>query len=155
MIRKLALGIATMAIALTSLTACASSHPTGYYDTICVDPSTQVRMPDYYCTAGVYYHPSWIYYVPYGYVAPGVHVHVTHYSVNSYHRPTSGTIHTGGVPTSGGTAKKYTTGNVNLHKSTTKSTKQGSTTKNGSTRKNRTSFGGSTRRGSVGGSRRH
>lgn len=88
------------------LAAC-SSGPSGY-DTICVDPTTQNRQPDYYCnlTPGFasYYNPAWVYYVPFGYSAPGYGGHVTHYTVNNYHAPTNATIHTGGVPSAGGKA---------------------------------------------------
>lgn len=150
MIRRLAFIFAALAISLTGLTACqANNGYSGYYDSMCVDPYTQIRQPDYYC----HVHPSWWYYVPDGYRAPGIHVHVTHYSVNHFHVPSgASTIHRGGVPTSGGRAPHFKSGGVNLKKST------GGNTNGGSTRKSRTSifrrsgggFGGSTRRGSTG-----
>lgn len=110
---KMKLGIAApiAALVLGGLTACGGGSG-AYYDTICVDPITQIRQPDFACGS----HPAWVYYVPYGYVSPGYGVHITNYTVNNYHRPTNATVHTGGVPASGGKASKFSSGNVSLNK---------------------------------------
>lgn len=121
-----------------------------YYDSICVNPLTQIRMPDYYCMVGnPYYHSSWIYYVPYGYHSVGYGVHVTHYNIHMYSRPRNATIHMGGVSSTGGTAKHYSSGSVYTSKNGSVSTRKPvSLTKNGSggggytTRKQRTGGGG-------------
>lgn len=105
--------VATLSIG--GVAACGSNHSGAYYDTICVDPLTQIRMPDYYCLVGnPYYHPSWIYYVPHGYLAPAYNVHITNYNTHNYQRPSSGTIHTGGVPSAGGKATTFKTGNTKI-----------------------------------------
>lgn len=89
------------------LTAC-GGNSVPYYDTICVNPLTQIRMPDLNCSS------SWLYYVPYGYVSPGYGVHITNYNTNYYNRPAKATIHTGGVPSSGGKATKFKSGNTTV-----------------------------------------
>lgn len=105
-------GLIVGLLAVFGMSACSTRH-SAYYDTICVDPLSQIRMPDFYCLVGnPYYHSSWIYYVPLGYSAPGYNVHVTNYNTHNYQRPTNATIHTGGVSSTGGKATKYKTGNV-------------------------------------------
>jgi hypothetical protein len=116
--RTVKLAVLSLALALGSLIAgCSGGSSRGYYDTICVDPFTQLRMPDVYCLVGnPLYHSAWVYYVPVGYRAPGYGVHVTNYTVNNYHRPSNAVIHTGGVPTSGGKATRFKSGNVTVPK---------------------------------------
>lgn len=73
------------------------------YDTMCVDPWTQLRVADVYCQPGYFaYHPSWVYYVPYGYDAPGFGRRVPHYSRSAFTRPRGATVHLGGIPARGG-----------------------------------------------------
>lgn len=109
----LALLLAPITAALL-LVGC-SSHPVGYYDTLCVDPNTQIRMPYTYCTVGnPLYNPLWIYYVHAGYSYPAYGARITNYTVNNYHKPTNATIHTGSLPSTAGKATKYSTGNTRV-----------------------------------------
>lgn len=117
--KKITTILASLAMLVGVLTGCnAGNGGSGYgsyYDSICVDPITQFRVPDYEC--GVGYHPGWLYYVPYGYHAVGYHQHVVHYNVHLYSRPKNATIHIGGVNAKGGTASHYNSGTVYTNKS--------------------------------------
>lgn len=136
--KKILAALTAVVIGATGLTACSSGgSSSGYYDTLCVNPLTQIREPDYYCLVGnPYYNPLWIYYVPYGYLAPAYGVHLTHYSSSNYRKPTSGTIHTGGVPSTGGKAPKSSTGNTVVKSTTKPTTKSTSKPKSGSSKVN-------------------
>lgn len=130
--KYLAVLLASLAVALGAIGCSSSSR--GYYDTICVDPLTQNRMPDYYCvlTTGYssYYNSAWLYYVPYGYSAPAFGGHITNYTVNNYHAPTNAVVHTGGVPSSGGKAPKLTSGNTTVKPSSNPTVKPATTKAN-------------------------
>lgn len=105
-LRRTLTGVLAASMVTAGLTACGHS---GDWDQMCVDPSTQLRMPDYYCHPGAYYHPSWVYYVPYGYRAPAYNQRVTHYTINNYHRPSHVHIHTDPIPSTGGKVTKPAT----------------------------------------------
>lgn len=103
---RLLAGLLAIPVALGGVVACGAGSR-GDWDQMCVDPNTQMRMPDYYCQQGnPFYHPSWIYYVPYGYVAPGYNHRVTNYTVNNYHAPAHVHIHTDPIPSTGGKVTK-------------------------------------------------
>lgn len=93
--------IAVAVLALGGVSAC--SHSRSGYDTMCVNPLTQIRVTDFGC------NPLWLYYVPFGYYAPAYGGHVTNYSVNNNNRPSGATVRTGSVPTAGGKASKPAT----------------------------------------------
>jgi hypothetical protein len=111
-ITKLITGIVLMVTGCLGLVAChsGSSNQTAYYDSICVDPVTQLRMPDSMCIA----HPAWWYYVPLGYAVPAYHVRISHYTRDAYVRPKAAVVHVGGVPANGGKAPLHQNGNVKI-----------------------------------------
>lgn len=99
LLRTAALALVGLLAAL-GLTGCSSGNN---YDQLCVDPVSQMRMDWTYCTVGnPYYHSGWVYFVPYGYSAPGIHQHITNYNTNNFNRPKKGKVHTDPVPNSGG-----------------------------------------------------
>jgi hypothetical protein len=118
-VKKIISLFASLAL-LVGITACGAGNSSNsgygnYYDSICVNPITQFRVPDYECGAG--YNPGWLYYVPYGYHSVGYGVHVLHYNHSLYSRPRNATIHIGGVSGKGGVAKHYSSGSVYTNKS--------------------------------------
>lgn len=110
---RIVAGVTVLAIGISGLTGCTSNgNSMPYYDTICVDRFTHIRLPDVYCRS----HPADLYYVRSGYSAPAYGRRVSHYSRSAYTRPHSAVVHTGGVPSSGGKAKTFKIGNYTVTK---------------------------------------
>lgn len=104
--RRALLALLAAPILATGVAACGSGSSSDW-DRMCVDPHTQMRMPDYYCQPGSsFFHPSWVYYVPYGYRAPAYNQRVTNYTVNNFHPPAHAHIHTDPIPSTGGKVTK-------------------------------------------------
>jgi hypothetical protein len=165
--KKIITLLASLAM-LVGITACGGGNSNAgygnYYDSICVNPITQFRVPDYECGLG--YHPGWLYYVPYGYHSVGYGVHVVHYNIHLYQRPRNATIHVGGVNPKGGTASHFSRGTTYTNQSGATTTRRPvsvvKNTSNSGTRRTsnqntskRSGYGGggSSRMGSV--TRRH